>query len=76
MAGLPGGMEWVIIIGIVLLLFGAAAIPKLARSMGRAQGEFQKARQEFQKEIEVGKSGSDEAHDPDEEDDAAKQRAS
>lgn len=39
--------EIVVIVLVVLLLFGASAIPKLARSMGRAQGEFNKAKREF-----------------------------
>src|SRR2546423_756123 len=37
----------ILIIIVVLVLFGATAIPKLARSMGRAKGEFTKARREF-----------------------------
>lgn len=53
-----GPMEWVIVIALVVLLFGATAIPKLARSMGRAQGEFQKARSEFQEEVERGRAES------------------
>ncbi len=51
---LPGNQEWILIILAIILLFGAAAIPKLARSLGRAQGEFQKARQEFNKEVQAG----------------------
>lgn len=42
--------EIVLIVVVVLLLFGATAIPKLARSMGRAQGEFNKAKREFNAE--------------------------
>lgn len=34
----------------ILLLFGATAIPKLARSLGRAKGEFSKAKGEFDAE--------------------------
>lgn len=37
----------IVILVVVLLLFGAAAIPKLARSLGQAKGEFSKAKQEF-----------------------------
>src|SRR5688572_24055837 len=43
-------LEWgplMVILVVVLLLFGAAAIPKLARSLGQAKGEFSKARREF-----------------------------
>jgi sec-independent protein translocase protein TatA len=35
-----------------VLLFGANKIPKLARSTGEAMGEFQKGRQEVEKELE------------------------
>src|SRR5688500_6423295 len=43
-------LEWgplIVILVVVLLLFGAAAIPKLARSLGQAKGEFSKAKKEF-----------------------------
>jgi sec-independent protein translocase protein TatA len=51
-AGL-NGIEWVIIIGlIVAVFFGAKKIPEFARSIGKASGEFEKARLEAKKEIE------------------------
>jgi sec-independent protein translocase protein TatA len=37
-----GPTEMIIVLAIVLLLFGAAKLPKLARSMGEAQREFKK----------------------------------
>jgi sec-independent protein translocase protein TatA len=37
-----GPTEMIILLVIVLLLFGAAKLPKLARSMGEAQREFKK----------------------------------
>ena len=37
-----GYMEVAIIIGILVLLFGATKIPNIARSLGRAKGEFKK----------------------------------
>ena len=37
-----GATELVIILVIVLLVFGATALPKLARSVGQAQKEFKK----------------------------------
>jgi len=46
------GMEWIIIIlVIVVIFFGAKKIPELARSMGRATSEFQKARVEAKKTL-------------------------
>jgi len=47
----PGGMEMVVILLIAVLLFGANKIPKLARSTGQAMGEFQKGRQQVEKEL-------------------------
>lgn len=35
-----GGTELLIILAILLLLFGASRLPKLARSMGQASKEF------------------------------------
>jgi sec-independent protein translocase protein TatA len=42
--GLPevGGMELLILLVIILLLFGAKRVPSLARSMGSSLGEFRK----------------------------------
>ena len=40
-AGL-GGSELIIILVIVLVLFGGARLPKLAKSIGEAQKEFKK----------------------------------
>ncbi len=46
------GMEWIIIIlVIVVIFFGAKKIPELARSMGRATSEFRKARVEAKKSL-------------------------
>lgn len=46
-----GGPDLVIIMGIVLLLFGAKKLPELARGMGQAVREFSKAKDEFSNEI-------------------------
>jgi sec-independent protein translocase protein TatA len=51
-AGL-GGLEWVIIIAlIVLIFFGVRKIPELARSFGKASAEFEKARIEAKRELQ------------------------
>ncbi len=38
--GIPGGSEWIIILVIVVILFGAKKIPSLARSLGKGITEF------------------------------------
>lgn len=47
-----GSGEALFIIFLFILLFGAHRIPELARALGRAQREFQKARDEVQREVE------------------------
>ena len=37
-----GAGELIIVLLVVLLLFGGAKLPKLARSLGQAQNEFKK----------------------------------
>jgi sec-independent protein translocase protein TatA len=52
-----GGLEWVIIIGlIVVVFFGVRKIPELARSFGKASAEFEKARIEAKRELQQMKS--------------------
>jgi sec-independent protein translocase protein TatA len=41
-----GGQEILLLVLIVLLLFGASRLPKLARSMREARDEFQKGADE------------------------------
>ena len=49
----PGGGEWLIVLLILLLLFGASRLPKLARSMGQAGKEFTSGFKEGYKEQPV-----------------------
>mgnify|MGYP006779184313 FL=1 len=37
---MPSGPEWIIVLVIVLLVFGGAQLPKLAKNLGKAQKEF------------------------------------
>lgn len=51
------GFEWIIIVAIILaLFFGVKKIPELAKSFGRASGEFEKAKIEMRREVERAKS--------------------
>jgi sec-independent protein translocase protein TatA len=51
-----GTTEILIIAAIVLVLFGGAAIPKFARSLGRARKEFSEGIAEGEAEGEKGKA--------------------
>ena len=49
-----GPTELLVILGIVLLLFGGAKLPKLARSLGQAKNEFEAGTREGTKrEVEA-----------------------
>ena len=45
------GPDLIVILLIVLLLFGAKKLPELARGMGQAMREFNKAKDEFDREL-------------------------
>jgi sec-independent protein translocase protein TatA len=46
-----GGPDLIILLLIILVLFGAKKLPELARGMGSAIKEFQKAKDEFTDEL-------------------------
>lgn len=45
-----GGQEWLIVLLIVLLIFGARKLPELARSLGSSAKEFRKGIEESSRE--------------------------
>lgn len=47
-----GATEIGVILLVLVLFFGAAKIPQLAKSIGRAKGEFEKARRDVERELE------------------------
>ncbi len=49
---MPGGQEWIFILLIVLLLFGAKRIPEVAQNLGKGIREFKKSMREVQSEID------------------------
>ena|ERR1700756_1932340 len=54
------GPDLIIILLIILVLFGAKKLPELARGMGQAVKEFQKAKDEFNDELhKAGKSDTE-----------------
>lgn len=52
-----GSTELIIIVIVILVLFGATAIPKFARSLGEAKKEFGKAMKEAETEGKDGAKG-------------------
>lgn len=48
--GMPGGTELLIILGIVVLLFGAKKIPELAKGFGQGIKNFKKEMKEVDEE--------------------------
>lgn len=61
--GIPGGPEMLIVLLIIVLLFGANKLPKLARSTGQAMGEFRRGRDELENEIKEGAAADDASTD-------------
>jgi sec-independent protein translocase protein TatA len=47
-----GGMEVVLILAVVLILFGAKKLPELAKGLGQGIKEFKKATKEVTDEIQ------------------------
>ena len=50
------GMEWVVIIFAILLLFGGKKIPELMRGIGKGIREFNTAKGSLEKELKAGMS--------------------
>lgn len=47
------GSEWIIIILLgLILLFGTKKLPQVSRTVGKAVGEYEKARKMFRREME------------------------
>jgi len=54
------GAEWIwIVIIIGVLIFGAKKIPELARTLGRAKGDFEKGKIESEKDLKEFKEKQD-----------------
>lgn len=49
--GMPAAPEWIFIGVLALVLFGPKKLPELARGVGKALGELQKAKEDFHREI-------------------------
>ena len=49
---IPGGMEWILIVVVVLLLFGGKKIPELMKGLGKGISEFKKGKKEIEKDLD------------------------
>jgi len=49
---IPVGPELIVILAVLILLFGANRIPKLARAVGQSLSEFQRGREESKQSSE------------------------
>ena len=54
--GMP---EMILILAIALIVIGPKKLPDLAKSLGRAIGEFKKATREFKETMDIGDEVSD-----------------
>jgi sec-independent protein translocase protein TatA len=71
MIGMPQGLEWLVILAIVVLVFGAAKLPDLARSSGQALRIFKTETKSLRDEDDDDKTpeqreieARNQAHDP------------
>src|SRR5262249_42162583 len=52
--GIVNGTEWIFIIAIIaIIIFGAKKIPELARSLGKASSEYEKAKVMAANELKI-----------------------
>lgn len=53
------GTEWIWIVFLVIfLLFGSKKLPELSRALGKAMGEFQRGREEIEREFRAATTTS------------------
>ena len=72
----PGTWEIILIVVAIIVLFGASKIPELARSLGKATGEFKKAKSETERELKDVEKSIKESKSPEEKSSKIKQMAS
>ncbi len=51
--GFPGPTETLIVLGVGLVVFGTARLPKMARSLGEAIKEFRSVKKEIQEDLDL-----------------------
>jgi len=61
---MPGGWEWLIVIGVLVLLFGAKRLPEMARSVGQSARVFKGEMKGLKKDEEASKPAEPSADKP------------
>ena len=51
---MPGGMEWIVIIIAILVLFGGKKIPEFMKGLGKGMREFKDAKDNVHREFREG----------------------
>ncbi|MGH3367440.1 MAG: Sec-independent protein translocase subunit TatA [Nocardioidaceae bacterium] len=64
MIGSPQGWEWILILAVVILLFGAAKLPQLARGTGQALRIFKAETKGLRDDDDKPKDSSTDAESP------------
>lgn len=54
MVAFSPGPEWIVVLVVLVLLFGAKKLPELARSVGKSTSEFKKGMSEGADEADAG----------------------
>ena len=66
LAGFIQGQEWIIVIIVaVIFIFGAKKIPELAKTFGKARGEYEQGKLEGEKELKKFKDSEGGQNRPD-----------
>ena len=60
----PGLWQILIVVAIIAILFGAKKIPELARSIGKAKGEFKKGLGEGEQEEAAAEKEQEKKEEP------------
>ena len=63
----------IIILAVAILLFGGKKVVELARGMGRASGEFKKAKMEVERELNEERSSTENSSPTSETEDKGKE---
>jgi sec-independent protein translocase protein TatA len=57
--GIPGGVEWLLILAIVVLIFGGKKIPELMKGVGSGIKNFKKAVKDDDEKLEITDSSKE-----------------